>query len=154
MDWNHWRKMFLACNHDTTNDVIRYAEERNTTPIEKITYLELTKLYTYYGMYHLCITPQTKIGDFIVDFRLLYELPGVETKKIVIECDGHDFHEKTKEQATKDKRRDRELQKQGYSILRYSGSDIVRNPYQISTDVMCILGEPEWMKNERSISNE
>ncbi len=45
-------------------------------------------------------------------------------KNLILECDGHDFHEKTKEQAAKDKRRDRELQHLGYRVFRFTGSEI------------------------------
>ena len=47
--------------------------------------------------------------------------------KIGVECDGHDFHEKTKEQAARDKKRDRDLQALGYRVLRFSGSEIYRD---------------------------
>ena len=43
---------------------------------------------------------------------------------MVIECDGHNFHERTKEQASSDKERDRTLQKFGLLVFRYTGSDI------------------------------
>ncbi len=45
----------------------------------------------------------------------------------VIECDGHDFHERTKEQAQRDKKRDRELQAAGYKVFRFTGSEIWRS---------------------------
>lgn len=38
--------------------------------------------------------------------------------------DGHEFHEKTKQQAQYDKKRDRKLTKLGYKILRFTGSEI------------------------------
>ena len=33
-----------------------------------------------------------------------------------MECDGHDFHERTKEQASSDKKRDRSLQAAGFLV--------------------------------------
>lgn len=47
---------------------------------------------------------------------------------VAVECDGHDFHERTKEQAERDKRRDRDLQSIGWTIARFTGSEIVRDP--------------------------
>ncbi|MGG3012260.1 hypothetical protein ABEO98_22600 [Brevibacillus parabrevis] len=41
-----------------------------------------------------------------------------ENHSFAIECDGHEFHEKTKEQAARDKQRDRDLQSMGYRALR------------------------------------
>jgi very-short-patch-repair endonuclease len=49
---------------------------------------------------------------------------GEDTRRAVIECDGHDFHERTKEQARYDRRRDREVQGFGLPILRFTGSEI------------------------------
>lgn len=73
----------------------------------------------------LYITPQVKIGRFCVDFLMAYEscIP-CKFEFIAIECDGHNFHEKTKEQAAHDKARDRELQSGGIRVLRFTGSEI------------------------------
>ena len=42
--------------------------------------------------------------------------------QIVVECDGHEFHEKTKAQASIDKTRERAIVSAGYRVLRFSGS--------------------------------
>ena len=47
---------------------------------------------------------------------------------IGIECDGHDYHEKTKEQAKKDKSKDRILKASGLDIVRFTGSEITSEP--------------------------
>ncbi len=47
--------------------------------------------------------------------------------KVAIECDGHEFHEKTKEQAKRDKAKDRYLQSKGWIIARFTGSEIVKD---------------------------
>ncbi|GJM43456.1 MAG: hypothetical protein DHS20C21_02980 [Gemmatimonadota bacterium] len=44
-------------------------------------------------------------------------------RQIVVECDGHDFHDRTKEQARRDKKRDREMQVY-CPVLRFTGSEI------------------------------
>ena len=46
----------------------------------------------------------------------------------VIECDGHEYHEKTKEQAQKDKERDRELLFKKIIPIHFTGSEIVKDP--------------------------
>lgn len=48
--------------------------------------------------------------------------------RICVECDGHNFHERTKEQAARDKKRDRELTVAGWQVLRFAGSEIWRDP--------------------------
>lgn len=47
--------------------------------------------------------------------------------RIAIECDGHDFHERTPEQAQRDKSRDRFLSEQGWIVLRFTGREITRD---------------------------
>lgn len=72
----------------------------------------------------LCdVQPQHKVGSYRVDLALI--APGI---KVAIECDGHDFHEKTKKQAAKDKARDRAITAAGYAVLRFTGSEIWANP--------------------------
>lgn len=74
----------------------------------------------------IVIVPQAEIGRFRVDFVLFFRA-GEKLARYVIECDGHDFHERTKEQAGRDKKRDRMLQTMGYQVFRYTGSEIWRN---------------------------
>lgn len=80
------------------------------------------------GGWEITVKPQTVIttnkATYRVDFLLEFELSNSNIIKVVIECDGHDFHEKTKEQVTKDHQRDRNLVESGYHVLRYSGSEI------------------------------
>ncbi len=78
------------------------------------------------------ITPQAQIGKYRVDF-LIEDLP--HKVRAVIECDGHQFHERTKEQARKDRSRDRDLQGEGYLVLRYTGSEIWADPMACVQDI-------------------
>ena len=73
------------------------------------------------------IAPQYQIDHYIVDFGIFIKGIAKEKIKIVVECDGHDFHEKTREQAARDKRRDRDLQIAGWKVLRFTGSEIWRD---------------------------
>lgn len=57
-------------------------------------------------------------------------------KKFIVEIDGHDFHEKTKQQAQKDKERDRLFTSRGYQIYRFTGSEIYKNPYRCTSDII------------------
>lgn len=80
------------------------------------------------------IIPQAKIDRFRVDF--LVEFPmGDKASKVIVECDGHDYHERTKEQAAKDKSRDRALKMLGYDVLRFTGSEIWADPIKCATEV-------------------
>lgn len=58
---------------------------------------------------------------------------------LCVELDGHDFHERTKEQAKRDKSRDRELQASGWVVLRFTGSEVFNDPYECASETMSTL---------------
>ncbi len=58
-----------------------------------------------------------------------------------MECDGHDFHERTKEQAQRDKARDRDLQMAGWQIARFTGAEIARSPQKVADKVYEFIHE-------------
>lgn len=64
-------------------------------------------------------------ADFIFDAFCSYPPDGVH---VLVEIDGHEFHEKTADQAQKDKYRERRFTEAGYSILRYTGTEVFNNP--------------------------
>lgn len=85
---------------------------------------------------------QVKLAGWRVDFVLHY--PDIEVsrwslKKLLIECDGHDFHERTKEQAKRDRSRDRAAQYEGLPILRFTGSEIWNDPYGVADEVLAFM---------------
>ena len=77
------------------------------------------------------------------DFAFMYVgLQGAEEKtasRIIVELDGHDFHERTPEQAQSDKSRDRELQAMGWHVLRFTGREVLRDPENCLSEVMTLL---------------
>src|SRR5262249_9719638 len=79
------------------------------------------------GDLQLTIQPQAQLGPYRVDFLLTAQLtestPELQVfrKQVVVEVDGFDFHDRTVEQAIRDRRRDREIQAMGFSIFRYAG---------------------------------
>jgi very-short-patch-repair endonuclease len=77
---------------------------------------------------------QKSINQYRVDF--IVTLGG---QSVIVECDGHDFHEKTKDQARNDKRRDRELQQSGHRIFRFAGSEIFESPLKSSESIIQFL---------------
>lgn len=56
-------------------------------------------------------------------------------RNLVVECDGHDFHERTKEQAAKDRSRDRTLSQMGYDVFRFTGSELWKDPWDCADQV-------------------
>lgn len=59
---------------------------------------------------------------------------GIDWPKVAVELDGHDFHERTKEQVTHRNARDRDLQADGWLVLHYSGSEFVKDPVSSVAD--------------------
>lgn len=108
--------------------------------------------YLTQGLDSLTIEPQARLGEVRVDFLLRYRsygpwfpgevtvpggkrMPGVQ-KNLIVECDGHDFHERTKAQASNDRRRDRFLQQLGYPVYRYTGSDIWKDVFRCAGEAV------------------
>ena len=47
-----------------------------------------------------------------------------ENFTLIIECDGYEFHQKTKKQVEQDNKREYDIKMLGYDVLRFSGSEI------------------------------
>lgn len=84
--------------------------------------------------------PQAKIGAYRVDF-LFRCVCGSKNAYVVVECDGHDFHERNKEQAARDRSRDRDLTSRGLTVVRFTGSEIYADPAKCAESLSGILFE-------------
>jgi len=86
------------------------------------------------------VFPQCRFGKYRVDFLASLILPsdgGIAFG--VIECDGHNFHERTKEQAARDRGRDRWFTGIGMPFLRFTGSEIFASPGACARGVLDYL---------------
>lgn len=111
-----------------SSDCLMPIDARLDSPIERAFYRCF--LYVASGVperMKIEIQSQVVIGEYRVDFLLL--TPNGRNL-CVIECDGHDFHERTKEQAARDKSRDRDLLMAGLPVLRYTGSEVYQRPFE------------------------
>lgn len=86
-----------------------------------------------YPHFEYFIWPQFNWRKYRIDFLFGEYSTREDRLKIAIECDGHDFHERTKEQAERDRSRDREMQTSGLTVLRFTGREIYRDPFACST---------------------
>lgn len=80
----------------------------------------------------LFLRPQVEIKSeekkYIVDFLILkINKQKIKETKFVIECDGFDYHSSKKQQAY-DNQRQRDLENDGYTIIRFSGKEIYEDP--------------------------
>lgn len=55
---------------------------------------------------------------------------------VLVECDGHEFHAKTKAQVRRDNERDYNLKMSGYDVLHYSGSQIYEDPFKCAKEIL------------------
>lgn len=74
-----------------------------------------------YGSQNL--TVQRRIGAYRTDMAI-----GDGSRRIAVEVDGYDFHEITSRQQAHDRRRERYLQRQGWLVVRFAGSEIWADP--------------------------
>ena len=126
-------------------------ENKNLSPIERIMRIILVgvedRLEDRFAVLHPILSTeiQPQVGRYRADF-IVSIFGNKDYNKYVIECDGHDFHEKTKEQARYDKQRERFFVQEGYRVLRYSGSEIYRDFGKIEEELFSIF-EKEFLED-------
>jgi very-short-patch-repair endonuclease len=126
------------------------------TPIEKLFYVCLWhSCVPYFDMHlfkgtapdrnptpqELLVSTQERLLDWRVDFVLRFLSAEGNVVTLAIECDGHDFHERTKEQAARDRSRDRDIQSAGYTVFRFTGSELYRDPMNAVAQVIEHIGK-------------
>lgn len=135
----------LLFNDSLANEQLKKCE----SPIESLMYLALLNSIEFLGVfqhrYYAEVTSQKEIGGYRTDLSItVHDLDTVLSEEYVayafaIECDGHEFHEKTKEQARNDRARERFLMKEGYTVIRFTGSEIYKDPIKCAKDVWKII---------------
>jgi very-short-patch-repair endonuclease len=96
-------------------------------------YEDQRDLFVLVGRSWFRVETQARVDRYVADI-LLTEQDG--ELRVVVECDGHEFHDRTKEQAQHDRRRDRFLQAEGYRVLRFTGSEIFRGADEAAAEVL------------------
>lgn len=110
-----------------------------TSPIEQIFFMEW-RFLNIDEQHGVNIRPQNALKldgrDYTIDF--VVESPDGKMK-LAVELDGHEFHEKTKEQAAYDRARERTIVRHGYTIFRFTGSEVMRNPRKCVEEVAAMI---------------
>lgn len=97
----------------------------------------------------LGIRTQVPIGPYRADFLIEYwrYKEGRSTaevfRQVVVECDGTAFHERTELERRNEKRRDRYMQKIGMKVFRYTGKELLDDPYKIAAEVIGYVTDDE-----------
>ena len=139
----------LGWASSVAGDLDFYLEEgKMKSPIEQMFYVAWA-----YGTQidNIILCPQHQIGKYYCDFYVdllahfsLHDYPFTETQindlkaslpLIAIELDGHEWHEKSKDQVEKDKQRERFIVSQGYKVFRFSGREVFRRPLDCVVEV-------------------
>ncbi len=123
--------------------------DETKSPVERMYLVWINYERVYYGLgddVFVNLVPQYKVikGEkiFYIDFcfEVIDYYPIKEPLlKFFVEIDGHDFHEKTKEQVKLDKQRERELADECDALIRFSGSEIFNDPQGCVHETMRIL---------------
>lgn len=129
------------------------ATHKITSPIEQLFLAAFLPLW-HQDERFIGIRAQVPIGnyraDFVVTVRGDDRAPDVNA---VVECDGHDFHERTKDQASRDKKRDRFLVSQGYLVIRFTGSELWADPFACAYEVFTTVSDLWWDRAEPRSAN-
>ena len=126
------------------------------SPIEQIYFIALAIVREIKEL-NFVIEPQYEIKcdskKYYIDFAIIhYECFKDDLQdnfKLAIECDGYEFHQKTKEQVDKDNLREYDLKMKGFDILRFSGREIYNNPIKCAIKTINYIIEKNRVKNER-----
>ena len=122
---------FIACHILCAYE----SEEINPDPVTMPTGKDVLGFGTF-------IDAQVKIGKYRVDF-LISKNAGSHCAgfdPVIVELDGHDFHDKDKAQRAYEKSRDRFLVKCGYRVLHFTGSEVVVDPFRVAHEALSLVG--------------
>ncbi|UTT86839.1 endonuclease domain-containing protein [Vibrio pelagius] len=92
----------------------------------------LEEMFYKLAQLDLHLYPQYRVGKYRLDFALVEQ-------RIAIELDGHEYH-KTKYQRTHDAKRDRWLYGQGWSVLRFTGTEIYKDLTGCINEICSLAG--------------
>lgn len=130
------------------------------SPIEQIFFLSWL-IYKYQSKFleyvQFFISPQQKIvissntykADFCIEkFRIKgYKNEIMLENPVIIECDGYDSHS-SKEQRNYDTSRENDLKMAGYSVIRFTGTQIYTDPYK------CVIQTAKFVYDRNKIQIE
>lgn len=119
------------------------------SPIEKILYVACNIVFRIRdkeldeSAMGMSVFPQfsieTEKKNYCADFIIVLEKFVGKCVDVIVECDGHEFHQKTKAQVERDNQREYDIKKMGYDVLRFSGSQIYNNPFKCANDIFDYL---------------
>ena len=161
------KKFLIKCSEqigDFENDTFNhntfcYIEEHEiTSPIEQLLYcaIQTVKRLNFIddgdpidigdktGVIGLVCLPQVVIGKYRVDFEVYfgrydYKNKDFIYKKVIVECDSQEFHERTEKERRYEKERDRFLIKESYYVFHFTGKEIYHKPMGVAREIISYI---------------
>lgn len=100
------------------------------SPIEQTLAAAILEWLAHTGVHYASVSTQAAIGPFRADI-----LVQDGDDLLVVECDGAKYHSANAEQVARDKRRDRYCAARRICVMRFSGSEINRDPRGCAAEV-------------------
>lgn len=120
--------LYIALCHlywDLMNDYFIYKTTKEGQVVEKI-------------MLRLAIGHAVKIGEFEVDFLVIYKTKKEDTR-IVIACDKEEQGKKSAEEKKLDEVKDQTLREDGYHVLRFTREQILTDPLECAREAYNLI---------------
>jgi very-short-patch-repair endonuclease len=96
----------------------------------------MAELCSHPASLRMIVRPQAEIDGRRVDFLVhTFDYKNDRWRSLIVECDGHDYHERTKEQAARDRAKDRVATLNGRDFFRFTGSEIWRDPWGCAAQI-------------------
>ncbi len=80
------------------------------------------------------LIPQLVVGPYRGDFGIVNG-----STQLFVEVDGYHFHDVTRDQLERDRKRDRYLMRAGWRVIRFTGREVHRDPSGCAEEVMATL---------------
>lgn len=109
-----------------------------TSPIEQLLFISVNFLLKINDIKGLYIEPQKSIGNFRVDFYFEY-VNKKGCKPLVVECDSKQWHDRNEIDRINEKMRERKIVSMGYPILRFTGTEIVKDSIKCAKEIIQYL---------------
>lgn len=104
------------------------------SPLEKLLLLHLYAYRQDEDFPFVEVAYQYEEPPFFIDIALITK----SNRRVALEADGHDFHEKSTQQVAHDRRRDRALQLRGWYVARFTGSEIHKSITTVMKELIYI----------------
>ncbi len=125
------------------------------SPIEQILLVAISicnvkykRNFQFDVQHEIDIDDKKYIADFYVEYDEWVNVFLRKDFKLIIECDGFEYHHLTKKQVNYDYERENNLKLNGYDVIRFSGTQIYNEPIE------CAMKITEYIKKKGLNKNE